>query len=166
MKKSILGLLVFGLATQFMFTQIVELPEVEVDVNYRYLEAIESADVSEAVLNLEKEVAFYNVRESSMYKDDYDKYTISFFIPEGRIVAAYDKDGKILKTIERFKNVKLPKSILATLAERYPGWEIVEDTYKVNYYDFSGTAKKQYKVKLEKNGMIKNLKFRDDGMVL
>ena len=98
MKKSLIGLLVFGLATQFMFSQVVkpiELSEVNVSVNYKYLDAIDSKEVAVPVKMLEEKVSYYNLKESDLYSDEYDTYQVSFFIPEGRIVAAYDSDGKI-----------------------------------------------------------------------
>ncbi len=112
MKKLMLGLLVFGFATQLMFSQEVkpiELSEVNVTVNYKYLDAIDSKEVAVPVKMLEQEVAYFNLKESDLYSDEYDTYQVSFFIPQGRIVAAYDSDGKILRTIERFKNIQASK---------------------------------------------------------
>ncbi len=126
MKKLLLGLFVFGLATQFMFSQVVkpiELSEVNVTVNYKYLDAIDSKEVAVPVKMLEQEVAYFNLKESDLYSDEYDTYQVSFFIPQGRIVAAYDSDGKILRTIERFKNIKLPRSVIVSITKNYPKWE-------------------------------------------
>ena len=154
-----LGLLVFGLTTQCMFSQEIELSEVRLDSNYKYLDAIDSKETPLSVKELEEEVAFYNLKESDLYSDEYDGYKVSFYIPKGSIVATYDKDGKILRTIERFNNVKLPRSILEGIAQRYPDWSIAEDAYKVDYYGDRGIAKKQYKVKLENENIRKTLKF-------
>lgn len=169
MKKSLIGLLVFGLATQFMFSQVVkpiELSEVNVSVNYKYLDAIDSKEVAVPVKMLEEKVAYYNLKESDLYSDEYDTYQVSFFIPEGRIVAAYDSDGKILRTIERFKNVKLPRSVIVSVTKNYPKWKIVEDAYKVDYYGKSGIAKKQYKVKLKNRDKKMTVKLDEDGEFL
>ncbi len=162
MKKLVIGLLVFGFATQFMFSQIIKLPEVEV-INYKYLNAIDSKEVAEPVKMLEEEVATYNLKDSKFYREDRDKYTVKFFIPEGKIVAAYDKDGKVIRTVEKFKNIKLPKTILRSISKEFPNWDIVEDTYKVLYYDKSDVTLKQYKVKLKNMDKIVIVKFNDDG---
>ena len=47
MKKLWIGLLVFGFATQLMFSQIEKLPEINITVNYKYLNSInaENQDV-------------------------------------------------------------------------------------------------------------------------
>ncbi len=166
MKKLMLGLLVFGFTTQCMFSQEIELPAVYLDYNYKYLDATSSEVASVPVKMLEEEAAFYNLKESDVYNDEYDTFQVSFVIPEGKIVAVYDKDGKILKTIERFNNIELPRSIIESVAERYPNWRIVEDAYKVDYYGKSGIAKKQYKVKLENENKRKTLKFDENGDIL
>ncbi len=166
MKKLMLGLLVFGLTTQFMNSQEIELSEVRIDVNYKYLDAIDSKEVALSVRKLEEEVAFYNLKESDLYNDEYETYKVSFYIPKGMIIAAYDKNGKITRTIERFKNVKLPKSISETIMSQYPNWSFVEDTYKVDYYGKSGIAKKQYKVKLKNKDKKMIVKINDEGEFL
>ncbi len=166
MKKLLIGLLVFGLTTQFMFSQVIELSEVNVTVNYKYLDAIDSKEVAVPVKMLEEQVAFYNLKESDLYSDQYDTYQVSFFIPQGKIVAAYDSDGKILRTIERFKNVKLPRSVVVSVTKNYPKWRIVEDAYKVDYYGKSGIAKKQYKIKLKNRDKKITVKVDEDGEFL
>ena len=166
MKKLLIGLLVFGLTTQFMFSQEIELAEVRLDVNYKYLDAIESQDVAVPVKILEKKVAFYDVKNSDVYSEEFDKFHVTFIIPEGQIVAAYDKDGKILRTIERFKNITLPVSVRIAVFNRFPDFTIVEDFYKVDYKDKSGIARKQYKVKLKNGDKMIVEKFDEDGDIL
>ena len=166
MKKLIFSLLVFGFATQLMFSQEIELPDVYLNVNYKYLNAIDSEDVPIVVKKLEEEVAFYDVKESPFYDEDYESYRVSFFIPEGKIVAAYNENGEILRTIERFKNVTLPRDIVNKIGKLYPDWTIVEDAYKVNYFGRSGNAKKQYKVKLKNGNEKMNVKLDEEGAFL
>jgi len=162
MKKLMLGLLVIGFAIQLMHAQEIELPEVNIDVNYKYLEAIDSEEVAESVKMLEKEVAFYDLKESDFYNDEYDKYNVSFYCPEGSIIAAYNKEGRILNTVEKFKNIKLQKTVIRSILEQYPNWDIIENGYKVYYFGSTGNAKKEYKVKLKKEDKIKTLKFNND----
>lgn len=166
MKKLTLGVLIFGLATQFVFSQIIELSEVIITANYKYLDAVSSEEVAVPVKKLEQEVALYNVKDSDLYSDEYDTYTISFYIPQGNIVAAYDSDGKIIRTIERFKNVQLPNTVLMAVTERFPNWKIVKDAYKVNYHDDFGITKKEYKIKLENGDKTLTVKVDDNGAFL
>lgn len=149
MKKFVVGLLVMGL-TSPIFAQVTELPEVEITtVNYKYLNTVDTEDTALNVKMLQKKVAMYNIKDTELYSDDYDTYEVSFYIPDGKIVAAYDKNGKITRTIEKFKNVKLPKAVRESVFKRYPGWALAKDIYRVTYH--KDNAKKVYKVTL-KNG--------------
>ena len=163
MRKLILGLLVLGLTTQF-YAQVLnesELPEVEVfAVNYKYLNSVTSNVSDQDVISLEREVATFDYRNSDMYSDDYEDYSISFYIPNGVIVAAYGKDGKIVRTIERFKNVKPPTTVITSISQNYPGWAITKDVYKVDYHQDIGVTQ-IYKFTI-KNGKEK-LHVKTDG---
>ena len=143
MKKLILGLLVLGLTTQ-IYAQVVDdgqLPEITVyAVNYKYLNSVDSDDLDLGVKKLEREVANFDYRNSDMYNDDYGTYNISFYIPNGQIVAAYDNDGRIVKTIERYSDVAPPKSVRKTVTKKYPGWSITDDIYKVSYHQDKGVT--------------------------
>ena len=166
MKKLIIGLLAFGLTTQFMFSQITELSEVVVSVNYKYLNAIDNKETAVPVKMLQEKVALYDVKTSELFSDEYDTYTVSFFIPDGKIVAAYDKDGKIIRTIEKFKNVKLPYNVSSSIVKRFPNWKMVKDVYKVNYHDNQGLTKNQYKVNLENGDKTMTVKINENGEFL
>ena len=166
MKKLILGLLVFGLTTQFMFSQIIELSEVVVSVNYKYMNAIDNKETAVPVKMLQEKVALYDVKKSELYSDEYDTYQISFYIPDGKIVAAYDKDGKIIRTIEKIKNIKLPISVSKAILKRFPNWEIPKDVYRINYHNKSGITKNQYKIKLENGDKTMTVKIDEKGEFL
>lgn len=150
MKKLILGLLFFGF-TAHMFAQVITLSEVRIAVNYKYLDAVDNMEAAIPVQMLEDKVGLYDIRKSELYSDEYDTYTISFYIPDGKIVAVFDQNGEILRTIEKFKDVKLPRDVLMAVSKRFPGWSVVSDVYRVNYHAKSEIARKMYKITL-KNG--------------
>ena len=161
MKKVILGLLVFGFAIQ-SFAQIKteKLSEVVISAtNYKYLNKVGLTNASISVELLESKVASFNLKDADFYSDEYDFYEVSFYIPKGYILAAYDGDGNILRTIERFKDVTLPRVVIESVAKRYPNWTFAKDTYLVNYHD-SGKITKKYKILL-KNGN-KRMKVKVD----
>ena len=168
MKKLLLGLLVLGLTAQ-LHAQVVNdgmLPEVEVRAtNYKYLNSIDNTEAAVSVQLLEDMVAKFDVRSSEFYEDGSDFYRVYFYIPEGKIVAAYDRDGKILYTIEKFTNVALPNDVATSIAERFPGWSIAKDVYKVNY-DVKLGAQKQYKIVLENGKKTIRVKVDEDGSFL
>lgn len=165
MKKILLGLMVIGFASQAFCQdpQPIELSEVIVKpINYKYLNQVDSRLAPVPVKLLERKVASYDVTQADFYQDDYDYYTVSFFIPEGKIVAAYDDKGNVLRTIEKFKDVALPVVVRDAVAERFPNWEIVSDVYRVKYNDNKG-AKQTYKLRLENGDKTMRVKINEDG---
>ena len=165
MKNFILGLFLFGLTTQ-LSAQIIELPEIEIiGVNYKYLAVAGDSDAPAPVKMLQREAATYDVKASEFYEDEYDDYSISFFIPEGRILASYDKEGNILRTIEKYKNLDLPPAVSGVIAEKYPGWTMTKNAYLVNFHDKKGVTKKEYKILLEKDNQRMRVKTDENGVI-
>ena len=163
MKNPILIILLLALSSQ-VFSQVTELKEVEITaVNYKYLNEVDSKDVAITVKQLEEKVAMFDLKSSEYYNDEYDTYNISFYIPDGKILAAYDKNGKLIRTIEKFKNVKLPKAVRDAVAKRFPNWSMTSDVYKVSFHKKNDVAKKQYKVNLENGDKKMKVKLDEKG---
>jgi hypothetical protein len=168
MKKFIVGLFVIGLTSQVFsqITKVEELSEVVVTaVNYKYLNALDNNEAAIPVQMLERKAAAYDLREADFYQDDYGIYYVSFFIPEGKLVAAYNGEGEIIRTIERFDDVKLPTAVRNAVATRFPKWKIVKDVYRVTYNQNTG-ANKTYKLKLENGNKTMRVKVDDTGEFL
>lgn len=169
MKKFLLGLLIMGLANP-VFSQIrktEQLSEVVVHAtNYKYLTSANSEEVASIPVKLlEQKVANFDLKNSEFYEDEYAEYVISFYIPEGKVLAAYDKDGKLLRTAERYKDIDLPRSIKESVAIRFPGWTITKDMYLVTFYDQKGISKR-YKLKLENGNKSLRVKMNEKGEYL
>ncbi|MCG9971671.1 nicotinate-nucleotide adenylyltransferase [Christiangramia crocea] len=167
MKKILLGLLIMGLANPIFSQKPEQLSEVTVyATNYKYLTNVSSEEVASIpVKELEEMVANYDLKSSDFYQDEYDEYVISFYIPEGKILAAYDKDGKLLRTAEKFENVNLPRVVKESIALRFPGWTVTKDMYLVTYFDKSG-AEKKYKLKLANGNKTIRVKMNEKGEYL
>ncbi len=166
MKRILIVLIILGLASP-LFAQITkpeELSEVTVHAtNYKYLTSANSKEVASIPVKLlEEKVANYDLKNSEIYQDEYEEYIISFYIPEGKVLAAYDKDGKLLRTAERYQDVNLPRDVKESVAIRFPGWTITKDIYMVTYYDKSGINKK-YKLKLVNGDQKINVKMNEKG---
>ncbi|MBT8321304.1 MAG: nicotinate-nucleotide adenylyltransferase [Eudoraea sp.] len=168
MKKFIVGLFVLGLASP-LFSQVVkteELSEVVVmAVNYKYLNQVDNTEAAIPVKMLERKAAAYDVTAQDFYQDDFEFYTVSFYIPDGKLVAVYDSEGKIIRTIEKFNNVNLPNAVKKAVLKRYPNWSIVKDVYRVSYAETKG-AKKTYKLKLKNGDKVLRIKMNEDGEFL
>lgn len=166
MKKVILALFAFGIAIP-SFAQVVTLPEVEVSAkNYKYLDDVKSTSAAPDVQMLERYATAYDIRSSEFYEDEYDNYFVSFFIPDGKILAVYDKEGNILRTVEKYKNVALPSVVAQSIAKIYNGWKITKNAYLVNYHDDQGVQKKEYKIVLEKGNQGMRIKTDENGNIL
>ena len=165
MKKLILGLFILGLTTQVIaqVTKVEELSEVVVTaVNYKYLNQTDNLEAAVPVQMLQRKAAAYDIKAQEFYQDDFDFYTVSFYIPDGKLVAVYNPEGEILRTIEKFDNVKLPIEISQALAERFPNWEPIKDVYRITYKDTRG-ANKVYKLKLRNGDKTMRVKMNEDG---
>ncbi len=168
MKKVLLSLLALGIAAPLMAQEIrtEQLSEVVVmAANYKYLSATDNREVALPVKMLERKVAAFDVEESGFYEDDWGIYTVNFYIPEGNIVAMYDNEGKVVKTIERFKDVALPVAVRNAIAKRFPNWEMAGDAYRVNYSEDKG-AEKTYKVKIKNADKTMRVKLNETGEFL
>lgn len=169
MKKILLGLLALGLTipatAQIIKTE--ELSEVVVyATNYKYLQNVNTEEVASVPVELlERKVAAFNVKDSEYYQDDWGVYNINFYIPDGRILAAYDSDGKLLRTAERFRDVNLPMAVKKAVLDRFPNWTITKDVYLVNYHEDKGVTKK-YKLKLENGEETVRVKVDEKGEFL
>ncbi|MGB5190939.1 nicotinate-nucleotide adenylyltransferase [Robiginitalea sp.] len=169
MKKLITTVLILGLLPA-LFSQEIRTEELSEVVlyatNYKYLNSLASEEPAAIpVQMLQRKVAAFNLESSEYYQDEYDYYQISFFIPDGKILAAYDADGKIIRTIEKFEDVKLPESVNNAVLDRFPGWVVSEDVYLVRYHETKGVSK-TYKVTLKNGDKTLKVKLDDKGNFL
>ena len=140
------------------------LPEVTiVSMNYKYLKSVHDTSTAQPVRLLERRAATYDIKKADFYEEDQDEYFVSFYIPQGQILAFYDKNGKVLHTAERYKDIALPQAVRKSIAARYPNWTIGSDVYLVNYYGSDNTSKKTYKILLENGSKRLRVKANEKG---
>ena len=162
----LLCILLLGLSVK-TFAQ--ELPEVTVvSLNYKYIKSVFDTTAAQPVKLLQRRAASYNIKNSDFYEDEYDDFFVSFYIPQGQLLATYDKEGKLLRTAERYKNVALPTEIRRAVANRFPDWRIAKDVYLVNYYGESSdvVSKKMYKLLLENGDERMRTKIDSEGVFI
>ncbi len=127
-------------------------------LNISYLNAVTDERMPESVTALENKAARYNVTESEVYDEDFEAYEVVFSQSDGVILATYDNRGRIIESLERFKNITLPYEVRNEVAEKYPGWTFHSDAYLVSYYKDKG-VQKEVKIQLRKDGKRKNIKI-------
>lgn len=165
--KITLALVVLTAGFSLRSSAQINLPEVKIIASrFKYLNAADNREMAQPVRMLEWQTAIYNVKQSEFYQDEYDGYYISFYIPDGEILAVYDKDGKLLRTAEKFKNTKLPSVIRDAVVQRFPNWRIAQDTYQVHYYDQKEQADKTFKLLLENGDKRLKVKVNEKGEFL
>lgn len=164
MKNLFISLIIVGITTvAFAQVETVPLEEVELlSVNYKYLDATGDEYVARPVKLLERKVAAFDLASLEGFEDEEQDYYVYFNIPKGRILAIYDNEGVIMRTSERFKDIRLPLSVTNAIVERYPGWRITGDIYRVSYIKNRKTTK-TYKLFITKDGKHKRVKTDEVG---
>lgn len=166
MKKLCFSLLAFICAT-FMYAQTVELPETIISINSDYFNSVDSENTCNYVQKLEQALLEYNHSEiSELYDSKDDIYKVTFKIPEGQIIASFNKDGKIVETFEKYNNIRLPKAVIKAIIEKYPDSNIVEDIYVVKYHCNKEDLKQEYRVKIKDKDSILTVKTDKEGVFI
>lgn len=164
MKQNFLKFYFLFLFIGFVFSAYAQvlLPEVVVPAKrYKYLSAVDHKELGEPIKILEYNAAAFDVKNSAFYEDEYDEYYISFYLPNGYILATYDKDGKLLRTAERYKNVALPSAVSKSVLQAYPDWSVPKDVYLVTYEEEKAT--KIWKLILTKEDKRIRVKLNERG---
>ncbi|MDO7172598.1 hypothetical protein [Mariniflexile sp. AS56] len=174
MKKILIGIFFLGFTT-LMYPQAAFEPdsfstkvEALTSTNASYINTVFEADMSKRIDYLESQVAEYNIKEDPAYKAGTEFYSVTFKEAKaykGTIMATYDANGKIVRTTERFKNVKLPFEVRNTITKTHYGFIIQSNVYVVNYSD-KGVSKKFYKLNIARNGETKSLKIDPQGNII
>jgi hypothetical protein len=53
----------------------------------------------------------------------------------GSLSATYDENGKLIRVVEEYKDIKLPSPVIYSVYKAYPGWQIVNDKYLYSQED-------------------------------
>ena len=162
MKKLIFGLLIIGFTAQ-MNSQSIELKEVEVVANYNYIEATSTGMEALPVQKMQAVVKDYKAQNIELDTNGDIAYSMSFYNGDGKVIADYNTEGNILRTTEKYKNVRLPLEVLQAISKQYPNWTILEDTYYVSYQHDKGVTKKVYKIKIMNDNKVLNIKTNHSG---
>lgn len=133
--------------------------------NDNYFQSVYELEASNEVKNLEDSARNYDIKTSELFNNTYENYEITFESLKGKIIAIYDVDGVMIKSIEKFDDVKLPEAITKTLHREYPDWILNSTNYRVNYYLEHGVHK-VYNVQVENNHKKVNLKIDCKGHIL
>lgn len=98
---------------------------------------------------------------------DYDGYNTFLVIMEcekGTLAANYNENGKLIRVVENYKDLKLPKAVIYSVFKEYPGWEITNDKYIFAQED-GDITKKEYTLKLKKDNKTQKVVVKPNGEI-
>lgn len=168
MKNLVIGMLFIGLVNlgfsqNKTHVEAVVLEDVILaNINKDYLAVVQLNDVAKCVKKLELAASRHNVINSPLFDGREEEFKTRFTGAEGFIDAYYDKDGKILSTSEKYKNISLPMHIENSLKNEYPEWLVEQSVYSV-FYDMNNETEMSYKLLLKRGKETKKLKLDSNG---
>ena len=181
MKTLVIGLLFLGLTftghaqkknkTKDVKTNVIQLDNVTITpLNLSYLKNVQDKNTPELARILENKAARYNVTEAPLFDGRFEAYEVIFNNvsgenAKGKIIATYDSNGKVIKSIEKYTDIALPMPILQSIKKQYPNWVIKKDIYLVTYYQ-NKEAKKTFKIQIKNGNNKKNLRYDSQGTTL
>jgi len=132
-------------------------------LNFNYLTNIKANETSFIVAQLQREVANFDIKTSSVYDNsEAATYNVVFKNNQGEIVATYNNEGKILSTVEKYEDVVIPVNLRIAISKQFPGWAFQSNTYLISYTENNGISKK-YKIKINKGKHKKILNIDSHG---
>ena len=130
-------------------------------LNSNYFYKVFDNSMAIHVSALEKRVSRFDVTSVPEYNGKSKPFEVKFKTGKGFIKVLYDKDGRILKTEEKFKDVKLPNVVRDNIFKKYINCTLLGSNYLV-YYN-GQTVKKIYRVTVSKDGSKKKIKINANG---
>jgi hypothetical protein len=97
--------------------------------------------------------------------EGFEEYLLVMSTKKGTLSATYDENGKLVRVVEEYKNVKLPSEVIYSIYRAYPGWSIVNDQFLYTQKE-GDVTKKQYNVKIKKDNETVKLVVRPDGEII
>lgn len=175
MKSLIIFLLFFGLTTS-SYSQVqaktktedgtmkmVNLPGVVIKrIGADFSIYIPDNNPDQRVRTLEEKFIAYDLGKDI---EGYSDYLVTMSTKTGSLSATYNENGKLIRVVENYKNVKLPSVVIYSIYKTYPGWTIVND--KLLYTQQEGDIiKHQYNLKIKKGNEVRKLLVRPNGEIL
>ena len=132
------------------------------NVNFSYLEKVQDSTTAKFVKLLEKEASMYNVKNESEFDGRNEPFEMIFRGSKGFIIATYDNKGKIIKTDENYKDIRISSALAQSVVKQFPNSSILKVFYAVNY-NSQKQVERTYKLKIKQDNITKNLRISLNG---
>ena len=97
-------------------------------------------------------------------KSGYDSYMVTFAGKTSKIMATYNKDGRLISTVDRYVSKNAPDEIYFSVSRLFPEWDIKDGYKKMLTYDKDGKVKKYfYKLTLLNGEKVRIIYLNKDG---
>ncbi|AUS07018.1 hypothetical protein C1A40_16895 [Tamlana carrageenivorans] len=149
-------------------SQTIALSDTYISQHQNYINTTSRDLISKHIKDVESHLitSNYTADLEDLCDDENDLYTVSFYTSSGKIEAAYNKKGKLIKTHERYKNNRLPLEVMQAISKNYPDWCIIEGLHFIKYHHENDTLNQVYKIKIKKESEILSLKTNEIGKFL
>ncbi len=87
-----------------------------------------------------------------------DFYEITLSSSKGYLIASYSKEGELINTFQKFKNILVPSDIRQELYKNYKGWAMVSNIFKA-YGENNTLNSAVYHIKLKKENQVQKIKI-------
>lgn len=170
MKLSILALVV-SMFSMSVFSQSIEENELKPDelptvvikkAGEDFSVYLPDRNPDERVREMQKKFIGYNLGKTP---DGFDEYLVYFEADDASLAATYNEKGKLIRVVEKYEKVRLPREVIFSVYKSFPGWTIVHDKYL--YTQSNGDiVKKQYNLKLKKEKDVKRIVVNPNGRII
>jgi len=111
------------------------------------------------VRQLQDKFIGYNLGKN---EEGFDEFLVLFEGEDASLAATYNEKGKLLRVVEKYQNVKLPRKVIFSVYKEYPDWTIVQDKFLYTQKD-GDIVKKQYNLKIKKGKETKKIVVKPNG---
>nr|WP_299341125.1 hypothetical protein [Allomuricauda sp.] len=137
--------------------------ETPIVTNSKYYLANQKSGSPEIIQMIQEKIARFNVSSAKGFaKSNEELFEVVFRSENGATFAYYDNEGKVVATLEKFRDVSLPLDIRKRLSKDFENWKIIGNSY-ISQFESGKITRKEYKIELSKEGKTKKLVVHASG---
>lgn len=130
-----------------------------------YLRKVQTPLTPNAVTEYQVMAVHYDVVKSDLFDGRDALFLVVFRTQKGAIEASYDWRGEVVESIERFRNLALPRKILLSGMKSHSGWRVIGTNYYV-YYVKDRITRIIYTIQIADGRKKKKIFLNEEGTLL
>lgn len=133
-------------------------------INAQYLKS-NSSSTSSIITKFEAFVANFDITTLKDYRtNEPSEYKVVFKNKQGNLYVTYNQEGKIVSSMETYKNIVIPMDLRLRIAKDYPNYSF-DKTMCKKQYSANGSVQMTYKIELH-NGVNSTIINIDNGNLI